>query len=120
MCIKVDREERPDVDAICMEACQGLTGQGGWPLNVFLTPDQQPFFAGTYFPPEPRTGMPSWPMVLGAIADAWAGRRGEIVAQGAKVAAALGGRARLAPSDEPLPPTAIADAVGGPETDVRP
>ena len=52
VCVKVDREERPDIDAICMAACQAMTGQGGWPLNVFLTPDQQPFFAGTYFPPD--------------------------------------------------------------------
>ena len=64
VCIKVDREERPDVDAVCMEACQAMTGQGGWPLNAFLTPDQQPFFVGTYYPPEPRHGMPSWRTVL--------------------------------------------------------
>ena len=64
VCVKVDREERPDVDAIYMEAVQAMTGQGGWPLNVFLTPDQVPFFGGTYFPPEPRHGMPSWPQLL--------------------------------------------------------
>ncbi|MGL1802376.1 DUF255 domain-containing protein, partial [Vibrio parahaemolyticus] len=58
--IKVDREERPDIDAICMEACQRMTGQGGWPLNTFLTPSGVPFYAGTYFPPEPRHGLPSW------------------------------------------------------------
>jgi uncharacterized protein YyaL (SSP411 family) len=111
VCIKVDREERPDVDAICMEACQGLTGHGGWPLNVFLTPDQQPFFAGTYFPPEPRSGMPSWSMVLGAIADAWSSRRGEIVAQGTKVATALAASVRLEPSEDPLPEAVIAESV---------
>src|ERR1700759_422198 len=61
--VKVDREERPDIDAVCMEACQSMTGQGGWPLNCFLTPDQAPFFAGTYFPPQPRQGMPSWRQV---------------------------------------------------------
>ena len=65
--IKLDREERPDLDAIYMEACQAMTGQGGWPLNVFLTPEQVPFYAGTYFPPEARMGMPSWRQVL----DAW-------------------------------------------------
>ena len=59
VCVKVDREERPDVDAIYMEAVQAMTGHGGWPLNVFLTPEQVPFFGGTYFPPEPRHGMPS-------------------------------------------------------------
>src|SRR6185437_432031 len=78
VCIKVDREERPDVDAIYMEACQAMTGQGGWPLNVFLTPDQVPFYAGTYFPPEPRHGLPSWRQVLGAIDEAWRTRRAEI------------------------------------------
>ena len=65
--IKVDREERPDVDAIYMEAVQAMTGHGGWPLNAFATPDQVPFYAGTYFPPEPRPGMPSWRQVLQAV-----------------------------------------------------
>ena len=58
VCIKLDREERPDIDSIYMEACQAMTGAGGWPLNVFLTPEQVPFYAGTYFPPEPRLGAP--------------------------------------------------------------
>src|ERR1700756_1272797 len=78
VCIKVDREERPDVDAICMEACQALTGSGGWPLNAFLTPAQEPFYAGTYFPPEPRHGLASWRMVLQAVAKAWDERREDI------------------------------------------
>ena len=69
--IKLDREERPDLDAIYMEACQAMTGHGGWPLNVFLTPEQVPFYAGTYFPPEDRRGMPSWRRVLEAVAEAW-------------------------------------------------
>src|SRR3954451_21632304 len=60
VCVKVDREERPDVDAIYMVAVQAMTGSGGCPLNVFLTPEQVPFYAGTYYPPEPRHGMPSW------------------------------------------------------------
>ena len=64
VCVKVDREERPDVDAIYMDAVQAMTGQGGWPLNAFFTPDGVPFFAGTYFPPEPRHGMPSWKDLL--------------------------------------------------------
>ena len=102
VCVKVDREERPDVDAACMEACQAMTGQGGWPLNAFLTPEQAPFYAGTYFPPEPRHGMPSWQMVLEAVADAWDRRREEIRDQGARVAGALGGAARLDPSGEPI------------------
>src|SRR5580700_10036579 len=85
VCIKVDREERPDVDAIYMEACQTMTGQGGWPLNAFIGPDQVPFYVGTYFPPEPRRGMPSWQTVLNAVADAWANRRSEIDEQGQRL-----------------------------------
>src|SRR5919204_1607404 len=67
VCVKVDREERPDVDAIYMTAVQAMTGHGGWPLNVFLTPDQKPFFGGTYWPPEPGMGMPSWRQILAAV-----------------------------------------------------
>ena len=76
--IKVDREERPDVDAVYMQATQGLTGQGGWPMSVFMTPERLPFFAGTYFPPSPRHGMPSFQQVLGAITEAWDHRRDEV------------------------------------------
>jgi uncharacterized protein YyaL (SSP411 family) len=111
VCIKVDREERPDVDAICMEACQTMNGQGGWPLNVFLTPEQQPFFAGTYFPPQPRPGMPSWPMVLGAVDDAWRQRPDAVRAQGAGLARALAGSVRLQPSAEPFSSSVVGDAV---------
>ena len=78
VCIKVDREERPDVDAIYMDAVQAMTGQGGWPLNAFLTPDGVPFFAGTYFPPEPRHGMPSWKDLLVGVWNAWTTQRAEI------------------------------------------
>ncbi len=102
VCIKVDREERPDVDAVLMEACQAMTGQGGWPLNAFLTPEQEPFFVGTYYPPEPRHGMPSWRAVLEAIADAWSERRDDIRQQGAQVLRSLGGASRLPASDEPI------------------
>src|SRR5687767_11594490 len=77
--IKVDREERPDVDAVYMQATQGLTGHGGWPMSVFLTPDRLPFYAGTYFPPSPRSGMPSFRQVLVAIAQAWTERRDEVL-----------------------------------------
>jgi uncharacterized protein YyaL (SSP411 family) len=76
--IKVDREERPDVDAIYMDAVQAMTGHGGWPLNAFLTPEGVPFYAGTYFPPEPRHGMPSWRQVLEGVTRAWDERRDEI------------------------------------------
>ncbi|HZY41865.1 MAG TPA: thioredoxin domain-containing protein, partial [Anaerolineae bacterium] len=77
--IKVDREERPDLDSIYMSAVVGLTGSGGWPMSVFLTPDGKPFYGGTYFPPTPRYGMPSFRDVLKAVADAWQNRRADIV-----------------------------------------
>jgi uncharacterized protein YyaL (SSP411 family) len=112
VCVKVDREERPDIDAICMEACQAMTGRGGWPLNAFLTPEQQPFYAGTYFPPEPRHGMPSWRMVLLAVADAWEKRRDDVRRQGAQLVQSLGATARLQASSEPIRGDALADAVG--------
>jgi uncharacterized protein YyaL (SSP411 family) len=102
VCVKVDREERPDVDAICMEVCQAITGHGGWPLNAFLTPTLIPFYAGTYFPPEPRGGMASWRMVLDAVADAWQNRRDQVLHQGAEIARSLGATARVKPSSEPI------------------
>jgi uncharacterized protein len=111
VCVKVDREERPDVDALYMEAVQAMTGQGGWPLNVFLTPEQAPFYGGTYFPPAPRYGMPSWRQVLAAVAEAWDTQRDEIRAQGQKVAPRLGGGALLTASVEPLQDTALDEAV---------
>ena len=77
--IKVDREERPDLDEIYMTAVQSMTGQGGWPLNVFLTPDGKPFYGGTYFPPDDRYGRPGFPALLAALRDAWTERRDEIV-----------------------------------------
>ena len=113
VCIKLDREERPDLDAIYMEACQAMTGSGGWPLNVFLTPEQVPFYAGTYFPPESRMGMPGWRAVLEAVADAWEKRRDEIRAGGDRIAERLRGGALLAPSKEPLDPRALGEAVAG-------
>jgi hypothetical protein len=111
VCIKVDREERPDIDAICMEACQAMTGHGGWPLNTFLTPEQQPFYAGTYFPPEPRHGLPSWKMVLEAVGDAWERRREDVVRQGEQLVQSLGATARLEPSAEPIQEALLLDAV---------
>src|SRR5213594_1192416 len=78
VCVKVDREERPDVDAIYMDAVQAMTGHGGWPLNAFITPDGVPFYAGTYFPPAPRQGMPGWQQVLGGVATAYREQRDEI------------------------------------------
>jgi uncharacterized protein YyaL (SSP411 family) len=111
VCIKVDREERPDIDAIYMEACQAMTGQGGWPLNAFLTPEQVPFYAGTYFPPEPRHGLPSWRMVLLGVAEAWSGRREEIRDQSDRVVRTLGSTARLQPSSEPIRGELIAQSI---------
>ena len=102
VCVKVDREERPDVDALYMEAVQAMTGHGGWPLNVFATPEQVPFFGGTYFPPQPGHGMPAWRQVLAAVDDAWRTRRDEIRAQGQRMAGRLAGGALLAPSSEPM------------------
>jgi uncharacterized protein YyaL (SSP411 family) len=112
VCIKVDREEHPDVDAMCMEACQALNGQGGWPLNAFLTPDRQPFYAGTYYPPEPRQGLPSWRMVLQAIGDAWRDRQDELVGQATRLTEAIGASARLEPSTDPIAPEILTRAVG--------
>ncbi|MBA3528584.1 MAG: thioredoxin domain-containing protein, partial [Propionibacteriaceae bacterium] len=77
--IKVDREERPDVDAVYMQATQALTGHGGWPMTVFLTPDRRPFYAGTYFPPTPHHGLPSFAQILDAISSAWTQRRSEVL-----------------------------------------
>jgi uncharacterized protein YyaL (SSP411 family) len=105
--VKVDREERPDVDAVYMEAVQAATGQGGWPMTVFLTPDGEPFYFGTYFPPQPRHGMPSFRQVLEGVAEAWRGRREEVADVGRRIVHELGGRAGvfagLAAADVPGP-----------------
>jgi uncharacterized protein YyaL (SSP411 family) len=90
--IKVDREERPDLDDVYMAAVQAMTGSGGWPMSVFLTPDLQPFFAGTYFPPEDRQGMPGFPRVIEAVADAYRERRSDVAQQAAQVAAHVAGQ----------------------------
>ncbi|MGH2864030.1 MAG: thioredoxin domain-containing protein [Solirubrobacteraceae bacterium] len=111
VCVKVDREERPDVDAIYMEAVQGMTGHGGWPLNVFLTPEQLPFYGGTYFPPEPRQGMPAWTQLLQAIAESWEVDREQIRAGGERLRERLAGAARLSPATEPLREDALKQAV---------
>lgn len=87
--VKVDREERPDIDAIYMSAVQALTGRGGWPMTVFLTPDGEPFFGGTYFPPEDRHGTPGFPRILDAVDGAWRDRRGEVAKQAVLLAGAV-------------------------------
>jgi uncharacterized protein YyaL (SSP411 family) len=90
--IKVDREERPDIDSLYMTAVQAMTGQGGWPLNVFTTPEGVPFYGGTYWPPEDRMGMPGFRRVLDAVADTWANKREQIIEQGDQIRAALAHR----------------------------
>ncbi|MEU8954197.1 thioredoxin domain-containing protein [Streptomyces sp. NPDC048518] len=98
--IKVDREERPDVDAVYMEAVQAATGQGGWPMTVFLTADAEPFYFGTYFPPEPRHGMPSFAQVLDGVHRAWTDRRGEVAEVAGKIVRDLGERQLTHSTDE--------------------
>jgi len=87
--VKVDREERPDVDAIYMDAVQAMTGQGGWPMTVFLTPEGHPFFGGTYYPPTPRSQMPSFREIMAAVDDAWANRREQVTEQASRLGEAL-------------------------------
>ncbi len=101
VCVKVDREERPDVNALYMEAVQGMTGHGGWPLNVFLTPDGLPFYGGTYFPPQERPEMPSFTQVLLAVSEAWGERGAEIRASSEQLRERLVGGALLRAAEEP-------------------
>ena len=108
--IKVDREERPDLDAIYMDAVQSMTGQGGWPLSAFLTPAGKPFFAGTYFPKEPSHGMPSFRQVLDGIAEAWRDRRDDVTVQSARVTDAIGTTASLRAGDVALDEELVAGA----------
>ncbi|GGQ65859.1 thioredoxin domain-containing protein [Streptomyces althioticus] len=98
--VKVDREERPDVDAVYMEAVQAATGHGGWPMTVFLTPDAEPFYFGTYFPPEPRHGMPSFRQVLEGVRQAWEERRDEVGEVAGKITRDLAGRELSVGGDE--------------------
>ncbi len=101
--IKVDREERPDVDAVYMEAVQSITGSGGWPMSVFLTPDQRPFYGGTYFPPDDRPGLPSFRTVLTAVADIWENRRTEVDDQATELAQAIASRSVIESDRTALP-----------------
>ena len=100
--IKVDREERPDVDQIYMQAVQSMTGRGGLPMTVFLTPDGVPFYGGTYFPPVDRHGMPAFPRLLQSIADAYHGRRGEVLEAGRQLVENMQQSERLTRSASPL------------------
>jgi hypothetical protein len=103
VCIKVDREERPDLDALYMAACQAMTGSGGWPLTVFLTPNLRPFFAGTYFPPDDRAGRPSFPRLLRAVGEAFRTRREEVEQQAAALHDVLRELAARPPTPQDVP-----------------
>ena len=109
--VKVDREERPDIDSVYMDAVVSLTGQGGWPMTVFLTPAGAPFFGGTYYPPEPRHGLPSFRQLLQAIADAWRERRSDIERDAGAITEQL--RRTAEPSRDPLTSSLLTDAVRG-------
>jgi uncharacterized protein YyaL (SSP411 family) len=111
--VKVDREERPDLDSVYMDAVVALTGRGGWPMTVFLLPDGQPFLGGTYFPPEPRHGMPSFPQVLRAVADAYRDRRGDVASQAQALVDALRQSVAVPASTEPLTESLLTEAVHG-------
>ncbi|HSC49179.1 MAG TPA: thioredoxin domain-containing protein, partial [Gaiellaceae bacterium] len=109
--VKVDREERPDVDGVYMEAVVAMSGHGGWPLTVFLTPEGEPFIGGTYFPPEPRHGMPSFRQVLVAVSDLWREGRDDVTRRTEVLVAALRKGAAVAPSAEPLTESLLLAAV---------
>ena len=109
VCVKVDREERPDLDSVYMDAVVSLTGHGGWPMTVFLTPGGEPFFGGTYFPPEPHHGLPSFRQLLEAVASAWRERRVEIERDAGAIVQRL--RQSLEPSREPLTSALLTDAI---------
>jgi uncharacterized protein YyaL (SSP411 family) len=111
--VKVDREERPDLDSIYMDAVQAMTGQGGWPMTVFLTPDGEPFYAGTYFPKEDRHGLPAFTRVLEGVAEAWGTRRADVGAQGRRVIAAIEQGGRAPESTDPLSEELLRRAYGG-------
>ena len=108
--VKVDREERPDLDGIYMDAVQAMTGHGGWPMTVFITPEGLPFYAGTYFPNEDRHGLPAFIRVLEAVAEAWRTRRDDALNQGQRVIAAVDRGGRLAQSSDPLTEEVLREA----------
>src|ERR671937_2328398 len=113
VCIKVDREERPDLDSVYMDAVVAMTGHGGWPLTVFLTPEGEPFLGGTYFPPEPRHGMPAFRQVLAAVSDAYRERRADVARQAKALVDALQQSVSISPSTDPLTESLLIDALRG-------
>jgi uncharacterized protein YyaL (SSP411 family) len=112
VCVKVDREERPDVDAVYMDATQALTGHGGWPMTCFLTPDAQPFHCGTYFPKQPMHGMPSFRQVLEAVSRAWSERRADLAGSAAEIVRLLGERSAIPQEQTPPDAEILETAVG--------
>src|SRR2546423_1529387 len=111
--VKVDREERPDLDAVYMDAVVALTGHGGWPMTVFLPPEGEPFFGGTYYPPAPRHGLPSFRQVLEAVAQAYRERRDDVARSARQLVEAVRQSSELAPSSEPLTGSALSEAARG-------
>ncbi len=109
--IKVDREERPDIDAIYMDATVSLTGSGGWPMSVFIDHDGRPFYAGTYFPPEPRHGLPSFTQLIMGLSDAWTERREDVLAAGVRIIKALESRTLPEAGERPPSTEELAEAV---------
>ncbi len=118
--VKVDREERPDLDSIYMDAVVTLTGHGGWPMTVFLTPEGEPFFGGTYFPPEPRHGLPSFRQVLSAVADAYRERRADVARSARELVEAVRRSSELQPSRGAAPAVAPRRCRTRAACDVRP
>jgi uncharacterized protein len=118
--VKVDREERPDLDSVYMDAVITLTGHGGWPMTVFLTPDSEPFFGGTYYPPEPLHGLPSFKQVLLAVAEAYHDRRSDVARSARELVEAVRRSTELDPSHEPLTPSLLGAAVRGTRTQFDP
>jgi uncharacterized protein len=118
--VKVDREERPDVDSVYMDAVVALSGHGGWPMTVFLTPEGEPFFGGTYYPPEPRHGMPAFRQLLTAIADAYAEQREDVTRQAKSLVGAIEASARTRPSSEPITSAILSEARRGLEAGFDP
>ena len=114
VCVKVDREERPDIDSIYMDAVQAMTGQGGWPMTMFLTPAGEPFYGGTYFPPVDGHGLPSFRRLLESVAHTWHERRAEVQAQGRKLAEHIAVLSAPKPSREPLDSMLLTSAFAEP------
>jgi uncharacterized protein YyaL (SSP411 family) len=111
--VKVDREERPDIDSIYMQAVNAMVGRGGWPMTVFLTPDGKPFYAGTYFPDEPRHGMPSFRQILTGVTQAWQRDRENVVGSASEVAEQLQALSGVGFDEQPLDKEIFRSALGG-------